>query len=102
DRLAAAGKEKQHRSSDAGKGLRVELRGIMRAGERLAAPLSHGNRSRGAGGDAHALPSGGEISLLLPAAIALDLVARVEGVALQKAIGEAQRHGGVVAPRTAR
>ncbi len=40
--------------------------------------------------------------LLLPLAVAIDLVARIETAGFEQAFGQAQSHGRVVAPATAR
>ena len=47
-------------------------------------------------------PVGRQVPLLLPAPIARDLVARIEAPALEQALGQTQRHGGVIAPGAAR
>ncbi len=70
----------------------------MRAEEGLAPPLGYGDRPRGAGGDSDALAGRSEIALLLPAAVAFHLVPCVEPVAFEKAVGQTEGHGGVIAP----
>src|SRR5262245_1067450 len=74
----------------------------MRSRENDATPLSDRQRPCGAGGDPDALAGRGQITLLLPARIALDLVARIEAVGLEQALGQAQRHSGVIRPRASR
>jgi hypothetical protein len=44
----------------------------------------------------------GEIPLLLPTAVTLHLIASVEGVGFEKALGETEGHGCVVTPGAAR
>ena len=76
--------------------------GSCEPGERLALVLRRGQRPRHVGRDAHALPGRAAVSLALPAREALHLVVRVEAFALEQALGEQQRHGGVVGPGAAR
>ena len=47
------------------------------------------------------MAGGREIALLLPAAVALDLIPCVEAVALEQAVSETERHRGVIAPGAA-
>jgi hypothetical protein len=86
DSLATVSEKEEDGRSYARERLGIELRGVMGAGKRLAAPVRHGDGTRGAGRDAETLARRGEIALLLPAAVALDLVARVKSVAFEQAV----------------
>ncbi len=74
----------------------------MRPGKRLLTPAGLGERTRGAGGDPDAFSGAGQVSLALPAPVALHLIDRIERLALEQALREAQRHGRIVAPAPAR
>src|SRR6185437_9428410 len=73
----------------------------VRAGEKLTAPPRPGESAGGAGGDAEALSGGRKVAVALPARVALHLVMCVEAIGSEQAVGETERHGGVIAPSTA-
>src|SRR5579862_7041773 len=79
-RLLFRGEEEHDHRRDARERLRIALVGSVRAGEKLAPPLRSGEGAGGARGDAEALTRRGKVTLALPQAVTLDLVARVEAV----------------------
>src|SRR2546429_1443734 len=79
----AIGEEKHDGGGHARERLGIELPRIVRAGERLPAPLRHRKRPRGARRNPYALPPRGQMALLLPPLVTLDLIACIETVALE-------------------
>ncbi len=73
---------------------------IVRAGHRLAAPLVGGERARDVGRGAPGLAARREVTLALPAQVALHLVARVAAADLEQALRQAQGQRRVLRPVT--
>src|SRR5579862_4909056 len=93
--------EVQRYRYDSRERLRILRLRVVCAREGLPPPLGERQRAAGRPRDAHTVAGRREVALLLPEAITIDLIARIEAFAFEEALGETQRHGGVVTPPAA-
>ena len=81
---------------------RVTPVALSRAGRATRGVLGAAQRPGGGCGNTHTVAAGREMTLPLPAGIALQLILWLKALTLEQAFGQAQRHCGVVTPAAAR